>query len=127
MYELTIKGVTYENVVYSDKGFIVQETGTRFSGKYNNKYRVQNTYGTKDNHTHLHSLDKCKEVITMVEHNKLPRDSKKYVMKSCIRLSTDECYREKVQALIDIKRNKSQQSYNNKRAGNNGHCNKLYA
>jgi hypothetical protein len=127
MYELTVNGIKYENVVYNDKGFIVQETGTRYSGKYNNKYRIQNTYGTDENHTHLHSLDKCKEVIALVIHNRLPRGSKKYVMKSCFRLSIDEDYRDKVQALIETKRNKGQQSYRNKRVGANGHCYKLYA
>lgn len=111
MYELTVKGVTYENVVYNDKGFIVQETGTRFSGKYNNKYRVQNTYGTEDNHTHLHSLDKCKEVIAMVKHNKLPRTSKKYIIRSCYRLSIDDHYKDKVIQLLETKRNKGKQAY----------------
>lgn len=126
MYEMTVKGVIYENVVYSDKGYIVQETGTRFSGKYNNKYRVLNTHGEDKNHTHLNSFDVCKAVIHLVQHGKLPRTAKKYIIRSCIRLSTDDEYKGKVECLLKTKLNKGKQAYHDKRVGLNGHCNRLH-
>lgn len=127
MYELTVNGIKYENVVYNDKGFIVQETGTRYSGKYNNKYRIQNTHGKEENHTHINSIEKCKEIIGMVQHGKLPRTSKKYIIRSCIRLSTDDCYKEKVIQLLETKQRKGKQAYHDKRVGINGYCNRLHA
>lgn len=127
MQDITVNGVTYFNVIYCDKGFIVQETGTRHSGKYNNKYRLQNLHGEENNHTHLNSLDVCKAVISLVSKKKLPRDKKPYVMRSCIRVSTDKAYANKVEALIQTKTNKGRKAYYDKRVGVNGRCNQLRA
>jgi hypothetical protein len=51
----------------------------------------------------------------MVQHGKLPRTSKKYIIRSCIRLSTDDCYKEKVIQLLEIKQRKGKQAYHDKR------------
>lgn len=81
---------------------------------YNNKYRVVNTSGTEENHTHLNNIGVCKKVIELTKNKKLPLTAKKYLIKSCYRLSTDKDYKAKVNSLYEEKINKNKQKYVNK-------------
>lgn len=113
MYNKIINEIEYTNVIYEDKPFIVQFIkNPRNKSKYNNKYRLVNTEGNKDCHTHLNNLGVCKKCILFVSKKKLPLTAQKYIIKSCYRLSIDEDYKEKVLDLYNRKR-KKQSYYNN--------------
>jgi hypothetical protein len=111
MYDLVVNGVEYRNVIYKDKEYIIQYTGDGKQTKHNNRYRVVNLAGDEENHTHLNSKNVCKQCIDLVSHGKIPRVAKKYIIKSCYRLSTDEEYREKVMDLYERKRDRQRQAY----------------
>lgn len=112
MHDQRIKGVLYSNIVYTDKEYIVQRTND--TKKYNNRYRVVNTEGDRDNnHTHINGLGICKKLIELVKKNIIPHTDSKYLIVSCIRLTTDEEYKSE---LLDLyKKKKDKQQYYNKR------------
>ena len=114
-FDLIIKGKKYNNIIYKDKEFVIQYTKpNKRNRKYNNRYRLVNTNGYKDTlHTHLNNLDVCKQCIFMVRQNKLPRTAKKYLIKSCYRISNDEEYRKKALDFYNRKKNKGKQKYYN--------------
>ena len=66
-----------------------------------------------DKHTHIKSKGFCKKLIDYVVGKKVPTRVSNYVLESCIRLSTDENYIQKVTELLDVKRSKSKQFYYN--------------
>lgn len=112
MHNKNINGKLYTNVIYIDEEFIIQFIkNPRRTNKYNNRYRVVNTKGSEENHTHLNNLGVCKKCIKFVKENKLPLTAKKYVIMSCYRLSIDEKYKGKVMNLYNRKKNK--QTYYN--------------
>lgn len=110
MYDMTINGILYSNIIYSDKEYLIQRTGN--NKRYNNRYRVVNTRGT-DNHTHINNLGVCKRIINLVKRNELPCTAHEYLIMSCYRLSIDASYKKEAMRLYRDKKDKQQ--YYNKR------------
>ena len=64
-------------------------------------------------HTHIKSKSFCKRLIDFVVDNKvLPRVSN-YILESCIRLSSNENYIQKISKLIETRKLKDKQYYFN--------------
>ena len=66
-----------------------------------------------DRHTHISSKHFCKKLIDYVADKKVPTRVSPYILESCIRLSTNKDYIQKVSELLDVKRSKSRQFYYN--------------
>lgn len=84
-------------------------------------YRIEKTeYGFRitlddgsDQHTHLKSKSFCKKLIDYVVDRKIPKNVSNYILKSCIRISDNETYRNKIAELIQVRNNKTKQNYYN--------------
>jgi len=68
---------------------------------------------SSDKHTHIKSKSFCKKLIDYVVDRKIPKTVGNYILESCIRLSTDEIYIQKISALIETRKKKNKQSYFN--------------
>lgn len=66
-----------------------------------------------DRHTHIKSKAFCKKLIDYVADNKIPTRVSNYILESCIRLSTNENYIQKISKLIETRKNKDKQYYFN--------------
>lgn len=66
-----------------------------------------------DKHTHLKSRRFCKKLIDFVVDKKLPTRVSNYIVQSCIRLSTDDNYIQKLESLLEVRNNKGRQYYFN--------------
>lgn len=77
-----------------------------------NGFRITLNDGS-DKHTHIKSKRFCKKLIDYVIDKKVPTRVSNYVLESCIRLSTDENYIQKVTELLEVKRSKTKQFYYN--------------
>lgn len=58
----------------------------------------------KEGHTHLKSYKLCKDVIYNVENELIPEGKSIYFLSSLIRLSTNKKYIDKVEKLIQLKK-----------------------
>lgn len=77
-----------------------------------NGFRITLDDGS-DRHTHLKSKHFCKKLIDYVVDRKVPTRVGNYVLESCIRLSDDENYIQKIEELLDVRKNKTKQFYYN--------------
>lgn len=66
-----------------------------------------------DRHTHLKSRRFCRKLIDYVVDKKLPTRVSSYIVQSCIRLSTDDNYIQKLELLLEVRNNKDKQYYFN--------------
>lgn len=85
--------------------FIVERTVTG--------YRITANDGS-DRHTHIKHHGYCNKLINYVVNKQIPKNTGNYILESCIRLSNDENYKNKVQQFLDVRRNKCKQHYYNK-------------
>ena len=86
-------------------------------------FRVTRTDINGDYHTHMKSKRLAKTVICNVCYDKIPLNSRNYTLISMYRLSNDEKYREKIQEILDTRKQKGKKDdYFNpgrKRSGGN--------
>ena len=86
-------------------------------------FRVTRTDIDGDYHTHMKSKQLAKTVIHNVCYGKIPLNSRDYTLISMHRLSNDEKYREKIQQILDTRKQKGKKNdyYNpgRKRSGGN--------
>lgn len=59
-----------------------------------------------DYHTHMLSKQLAKTVIHNICYDKIPLNSRNYILISMYRLSNDEKYRGKIQEILDIRKQK---------------------
>ena len=69
----------------------------------------------KQGHTHIANFNTAKYLIDMVLHSRIPYHLPIYLLISLQRLSDDENYKEKIEGLIQNKRNKEKQYVNRRR------------
>lgn len=79
-----------------------------------NGFRITLDDGS-DRHTHIKSKAFCKKLIDFVSNNKVPTRVSNYILESCIRLSTNENYIQKISKLIETRKSKDKQYYFNPR------------
>ena len=78
----------------------------------NNGYVVHNTnYKFAKKHTHINKLDTCKQIISNILTNKMPKTRNIYLLTSYCRVADDTSYISDIQSIIDKHKNK-QQYYN---------------
>ena len=77
-----------------------------------NGFRITRDDGS-DRHTHLKSKRFCKELIDYVVDEKIPKKVSNYILISCIRLSTNENYMQKISELLEARKSKTKQFYYN--------------
>ena len=72
-----------------------------------------NKYGFEKAHTHIKSKLVAKTIKTNVQHDRFPKTRNEYLLTSHIRVSSNENYIEKIEQLINTRRNKGNQKYVN--------------
>lgn len=86
-------------------------------------FRVTRIDITGDYHTHMKSKRLAKTVIRNVCYGKIPLNSRDYTLISMYRLSNDKKYREKIQEVLDTRKQKGKKNYyynpNRKHSGGN--------
>lgn len=97
--------------VYCEDTFKIYRVG--------NGYVVHNAdYDFVEKHTHISQLKTAKQVIYFVKKQKIPKTFSAYLLTSLIRLSDDEHYCQKIQLLLQIRKQKGKKErYVNRRAG----------
>lgn len=94
--------------VYERNGYII------FNVK--NGYIVYNTKKQfEKGHTHMKNYSSCVGLINLCIGNKIPRNKSFYFLTSLIRISNDDKYTNKVNELIQVKKNKTKTKYINNR------------
>jgi hypothetical protein len=85
--------------VYQALGYKVYRAG--------NDYIVHHAkYEFEDKHTHLKSLNLAKRVIHYLHTRSVPRTQSDYVLTSLLRLTDDPHYKDQVETLIAVRRQK---------------------
>lgn len=74
-------------------------------------FRVTRTDIDGDYHTHMLSKRLTKTVIHNLCYNKIPLNSRNYTLISMYRLSNDEKYCEKIQKILDTRKQKGKKDY----------------
>ena len=98
-----IKVIKMDKLVYIKKHFIIT--------KVQNGYIVYNTDKEfEKGHTHLKSFKASKTAIDLVLNSKIPRSTNFYYLESLIRLSSDKKYIEKINELIEVRKQKGKKS-----------------
>ena len=86
-------------------------------------FRVTRTDIEGDYHTHILSKRLAKTIIHNVCYGKIPLNSRDYTLISMYRLSDDEKYRDKIQKILDTRKQKGKKDYyynpGRKRSGGN--------
>lgn len=77
-----------------------------------NGFRITRDDGS-DSHTHIRSRGFCKKLIDYVVDKKIPTQVSNYILVSCIRLSCDDVYIQKISELLESRKNKTKQFYYN--------------
>ena len=98
------------NVIYRKGNFLILEVhdGNRKG------FIVYNTKKPfKDGHTHLKSLDMAKVIINNVINKKIPKSHNEYIITSHIRVATDKKYIEKLEQLLETRKQKDEPKYYN--------------
>lgn len=80
--------------------------------KTENSFRVTLDDGS-DRHTHLKSKSFCIKLIDFVADKKIPKRVSNYILESCIRISTDETYKNKITELLTVRKRKTKLNYYN--------------
>lgn len=73
-------------------------------------FRVTRTDIYGDYHTHMKSKQLAKTVIHNVCYGKIPLNSRDYTLISMYRLSNDKKYREKIQQILDTRKQKGKKN-----------------
>lgn len=95
------------DLVFIKNGFTVLKK--RRQGKDN--YIIINTRKRFDKgHTHLNNYSQVLYVIDCVNKKKIPKNFNTYLLVSLLRLTDDEEYAEKVQSLIDVRKQKGKKA-----------------
>ena len=66
----------------------------------------------KHGHTHVQSFKQAEYLVNMSIRKKVPNHLSPYLLTSLVRLSNDELYTEKLEALISAKRGRTQRYIN---------------
>ena len=74
-------------------------------------FRVTRTDIDGDYHTHMKSKQLAKTVINNVCNGKIPLNSRNYTLISMYRLSNDENYRNKIQEILNTRKQKGKKDY----------------
>lgn len=90
--------------VYQKKEFSVYKVSDGFV-VHNTKRKFE------DAHTHLHSFNMAKILIDCAITKKLPKTRSHYLLRSVIRISTDDKYKSEVRKLLEVRENKSKKNY----------------
>lgn len=91
------------DLVYIKNNFIIT--------KVENGYIVINTSKEfKKGHTHLKSFKASKTAIDLVLNKKIPKSTNFYYLESLIRLSDNEAYIEKINSLMQVRKQKGRKS-----------------
>ena len=86
--------------VYEKAGFIIFRCGKG--------YIVHNTKKTfQKGHSHLRGFKPCKDAIFFTTNNKIPKRTNFYYLRTLQRLSTDAKYTNKIEQLIQTRKQKS--------------------
>lgn len=85
-------------VIAVKNGFIVYNTSKEFN----------------EGHTHLKSFNACKTIIDLSIRNKIPRSNSFYYLRSLIRITDNNDYKQRIEELIEVKRDKGKKNYRNK-------------
>jgi hypothetical protein len=75
--------------------------------------RITRIDNDKDMHTHLHSRRLAKVIIQNVCNEKIPLNSHTRTLECMSRLTMNEKYKNKIEELLSVRRNKSKQNYFN--------------
>lgn len=97
-------------IVYKKNEFIIFSVSNEFI-VYNTKKEW------KDGHTHLKNFKSSKNAIFFVIYNKIPRDHSFYYLTSLMRISNNEEYINKIDSLLQVKKNKDKNYYFNSNKG----------
>ncbi|ADL40387.1 hypothetical protein phiCTP1_gp86 [Clostridium phage phiCTP1] len=102
-------GVFVATKIYDKQGFSILRAGDGFI-VYNNSKAF------KEGHSHLRNYSACIRVIYCIRHKKIPKRTSFYFLQSLIRVASDDDYKVKVQALIDVRvqKGKKRGYYNNR-------------
>ena len=76
--------------------------------------RITRTDVDGDLHTHIHSKKLAETIINNVCSEKIPLHSHSRTLESMKRLSDNEKYIKKIDEILELRRNKSHQTYYNK-------------
>ena len=76
--------------------------------------RITRTDVDGDLHTHIHSKKLAETIINNVCSEKIPLHSHSRTLESMKRLSDNEKYIKKIEEILELRRNKSHQTYYNK-------------
>lgn len=104
------RGVIMGMQVYQEGPYKIYQAG--------HGYIVHNArHPFEDKHTHVHTFQMGKKIIHCASHRIVPRSFSFYLLTSLTRISDDEGYIEKIESLIDVRRQKGKkQSYCNRSA-----------
>lgn len=92
------------NQIYQRKHYKVYQT--------DNGYIVHNCKMKDFAHSHIQNYKACLWIIDLLIHKKCPYNIPKYFVISLIRLTDDEKYLEKLNAILDKKSKKKDNYYN---------------
>ncbi|WBW95115.1 hypothetical protein [Oceanirhabdus sp. W0125-5] len=95
-------------IIYHDSHYYIK--------KSRRGYVVINANGDYKNHSHFKNIGPAKKCIYLTKNKILPKSS--YMMIACMRISTDELYIKRILKLREIKDNKSNVKYKNKKVLN---------
>ncbi len=74
----------------------------------------------EEGHTHLESFKTAKMIVDLALNKLIPNHLSQYLLISLIRISEDTEYINKLKALLNNKKNKTQQNYYNKKPNRKG-------
>ncbi|MCY6371736.1 hypothetical protein [Clostridium ganghwense] len=92
-------------IILNDSNYLIK--------KSKRGYVVINLKGLYKNHSHFKNIGTAKKCIYLTKNRIVPKSF--YMMVACIRLSTDELYIRKIQKLKEVKENKQNIKYKNKK------------
>lgn len=97
------------NKIYERKEFMIFKVRDGYI-VYNSKKSFQ------EGHTHLKHFEAAKTAIDLVIRKKIPKSTQEYYLMSLIRLSEDDCYKNKIKELIQLrtKKGKKDKYYNSR-------------
>jgi len=88
-------------------GMQIYQEGTYKIYRAGHNYIVHNSeYDFKEKHSHVHTFQIAKKLIHCVNHRIIPRSFNFYLLTSLTRISGDEEYIEKVNLLIEVRKQK---------------------
>lgn len=95
-------------IIYNDSYYYIK--------KSKRGYVVINSKGDYKNHSHFMNIGPAKKCIYLTKNKIIPKSL--YMMIACMRLSNDDIYIKRIQKLKEIKENKQNVKYRNKKVLN---------